>query len=222
MSFNRGGFNRTKVNSTEFSSALYADGDSETVASGSTLAEAAFFTSGGAITLSEGSAATQIIYPVRGVGSATTAGVGSAGVLNLRNTRDITYAIVDLLRADAQVTAHVDMRIYRKKLPLNPVFPAVTVSKVDNIRDDITNTGGYAHARLQCTTWARYPGQEEALAEQIAVCLHQKQNSILAYGAPKKFVYIVSVRDAGGIPDENAEIPLYMEHRDFMIHYDYR
>ena len=138
--------------------------------------------------------------------------------------KDITYAIITLLKADTAVAGVAGTRVYRKKLPLSPTFPAITVAKIDNIRDVITNTGRYAHARIQCTAWAKIPGPEENLAEQIADALDRKQNRILLYGsgADASAIYIVSVKDAGGIPDENEEIPLYMEHRDFMIEYDYR
>jgi len=138
--------------------------------------------------------------------------------------KDITYAIITLLKADTGVAGVAGTRVHRKKLPTSPTFPAITVAKIDNIRDVITNTAGYAHARIQCTTWTTTPGPEEDLAETIANALNQKQNSILLYGtgANASAVYIKCVKDAGGIPDENEEIPLYMEHRDFMIEYDYR
>ena len=135
--------------------------------------------------------------------------------------RDVVYALITLLKADAGVAAVASTRVYRKKLPLNPTFPAITVSKVDNIRDEITNTGGYAHARVQVTTWAESPGPEEGLAESCADVLHRLTNKTVTYGTGG-WVRIISVTDAGGIPDDNAEIPLYMEHRDFMIHYDYQ
>jgi hypothetical protein len=135
--------------------------------------------------------------------------------------RDVVYALITLLKADSKVAAVAGTKVYRKKLPLNPTFPAITVSKVDGIRDEITNTGGYAHSRVQVTTWAETPGPEEDLAETCANVLHRLTNKTVLYGT-NQWVRIISVRDAGSIPDDNAEIPLYMEHRDFMIHYDYQ
>ena len=138
-------------------------------------------------------------------------------------TTDIVYAVITLLKADTAITGVTSTRIYRRKLPTNPTFPAITISKVDNIRDDITNNNGYAHTRVQVTSWASNTGQDEYLSELVCDALDRKQNSILTYGSgvTAGTVYIVSVKDAGGIPDENSEIPLYMMHRDFMIHYDY-
>ena len=161
-------------------------------------------------------------------------------------TTDIVYAVITLLKADTAVTAMTSTRIYRRKLPTNPTFPAITVSKVDNIRDDITNNNGYAHTRVQVTSWASNAGQDEYLSELVCDALDRKQNSILPYGAVSEDtrkrgfnrsyfnrlsqiipgtaannVWVISIKDAGGIPDENSEIPLYMMHQDFMIHYDY-
>lgn len=135
--------------------------------------------------------------------------------------KDIVYAIITALKADTSVAAVASTLIYRKKLPTDPTFPAITVSKVDGIRDGITNTGGYAHSRVQVTTWAETPGPEDDLAETCTDVLHRLTNKTVVY-APGKWVRIISVTDAGGLPDDNPDIPLYMEHRDFMIHYDYR
>jgi len=135
--------------------------------------------------------------------------------------RDIVLAVITRLKGDTFVAAVVGTRIYRKKLPASPTFPAITVDRVDKVRDDDTSTGRYAHARVQCTAWASTSGgPEEDLADLIADSLHRCKNSILTAGTSN--VYIVSIRDAGGVPDENTEIPLYIEHRDFMIHYDYK
>jgi hypothetical protein len=134
--------------------------------------------------------------------------------------RDVVLAVITRLKADTSVAAVVGTRVYRKKLPANPTFPAITVSRLSPIRDGDTNTGRYGHARVQCTAWAETSGPEENLAELIADSLHRCKNTILTAGTSN--VYVVSIRDAGGMPDENTEIPLYMEHRDFTVHYDYK
>jgi len=50
--------------------------------------------------------------------------------------------------------------------------------------------------------------------------LHRTKNTLLAAGTRK--VWVTSIKDAGMTTDENADIPIYMEHRSFMINYDYR
>jgi len=135
-------------------------------------------------------------------------------------SNDVVLAVITALKADTAVSAIVSTRVYRKKLPANPTFPAITVSTVDDIADDDTNTGGWAHTRVQCTAWASTPGPEEALSKLVRKALHRKKNTLMTAGSGK--VYIVSIRDAGSRPDENTEIPIYMEHRDFMAHYDYK
>lgn len=226
MGFNRGqcGFNRSKLNSDTFSSVVYSTPSANSTTAGAALSDKIFFAVPSADTLSEGQSAAATHYTVGGGSETTGAGVCSAGILSPGLMRDVAHAVIALLKADAQVTAHTDMRIYRRKLPRGPSFPAITVTTVSDIRDTITNTGGYARARVQVTAWAQIPGAEADLAHRCADTLHRRQNSILTYGsgASASIVYIVSVQDAGGIPDENTKIPLYMEHRDFMVHYDYR
>jgi hypothetical protein len=136
--------------------------------------------------------------------------------------RDVVLAMITKLKADTPVSTVVLTRVYRRNLPANPTFPAITVTRIDKIRDDDTSTGRYAHARIQCTAWAADDGTAENLSELIANCLHRTTNTILTAGTSN--VYVVSVKDAGGVPDENTDLvpPIYMEHRDFMIHYDYR
>jgi hypothetical protein len=135
-------------------------------------------------------------------------------------SNDVELAIITALKADTGVAAIVGTRVYRKKLPANPTFPAIAVSKVDDIADDDTNTGGWAHTRIQTTAWTTSPGPEDELSKLVRKALHRKKNTLMTAGSGK--VYIVSIRDAGSVPDENTEIPLYMEHRDFMIMYDYK
>ena len=135
-------------------------------------------------------------------------------------SNDVELAIITALKANAGVAAVVSTRVYRKKLPANPTFPAITVQKVDDIADTDTNTGGWAHTRIQCTAWSSSPGPENALSKLIRKALHRKKNTLMTAGSGK--VYVVMIRDAGSRPDENTEIPLYMEHRDFMVMYDYK
>lgn len=134
--------------------------------------------------------------------------------------KDIILAAITALRGNTPVATVVGTRVYRKKLPPDATYPAITVSRVDNNRDDDTSTGRYAHSRIQCTAWAATDGAADNLSELIADCLHRTKNTILTAGTGR--VYVVSVKGAGTVPDENPDIPLYMYHRDFMIHYDYR
>jgi len=141
-------------------------------------------------------------------------------------SNDVELAIITALKANTAICstsfvgASPNQRIYRRKLPVSPTFPAITVTKIDDIADRDTNTGGWAHTRIQCTAWVSSPGPEDALSKLIRKALHRKKNTLMTAGTGK--VYIVMIRDAGSVPDENTEIPIYMEHRDFIILYDYK
>ncbi|MBW2632043.1 MAG: DUF3168 domain-containing protein [Deltaproteobacteria bacterium] len=136
--------------------------------------------------------------------------------------KDIVLAIITRLKADATVAAQVGTRIYRKKLPLNPVFPAITVSRVDKIRDkQKNNTGRYADARVQCTIWANSDGYASDISDMVTDSLNLVSNTVLSTGDTSG-VYVVYIEDAGGVPDEDTVLSMYMDHRDFMVKYSYR
>lgn len=139
--------------------------------------------------------------------------------------RDIVLAVITKLKADPAIITAVGTRVYRRNLPTNPTFPAITVTRIDKIRDkQKSNTGRYADARIQCTAWAASDGIAEDLSEMIADSLNRTVNTALSTGTTTNNVYVVSCFDNGGVPDENTDLvpPLYMEHRDFMIKYSYK
>ena len=132
--------------------------------------------------------------------------------------KDIILAVITRLKAD--LVTVVGTRVYRKNLPANPTFPAIAVSKVDDIRDSDSSTGRYGHVRVQCTAFSKAgDGEADNLSELIADALHSTVNTFLAAGTG--IVYVVSIEDAGMVPDVNTEIPLYLYHRDFRIEYSY-
>jgi len=133
--------------------------------------------------------------------------------------KDITLAAITALKADPAVVPVVGTRVYRKNLPANPTFPAIAVSKVDDIRDSDSNTGRYGHVRIQCTSFATTDGVGDNLSELIGDALHGTVNTFLTAGTDK--VYVIGIEDAGVVPDVNTEIPLYLYHRDFRILYSY-
>jgi hypothetical protein len=133
--------------------------------------------------------------------------------------KDIVLAAITALKANAGVAAVVGTRVYRKQLPTNPTFPAIVVSKVDDIRDSDSNTGRYGHARIQCTAFASTEIVADNLSELIADCLHKTVNTTMTAGTST--VYVVEIGDAGTVPDVNTEIPLFLYHRDFRILYSY-
>ena len=130
--------------------------------------------------------------------------------------KDITVAIITRLKADAVISGLVSTRVYRAILPTTPIFPAITVSRIDGKRDNTTNTGKYATSRIQCTAWAPTDSGADALSEAIADSLNLVQNTYLAPG-----INVVDIADAGTVPDNNPDIPLWIYHRDFMINYVY-
>ena len=133
--------------------------------------------------------------------------------------RDIPLAVVAALKANTAVAAIVSARVYRKgSVPVNPTVPYIVVSKVDNNRDGDTSTTRYEHSRVRCTGFETTDIKADILSEAIADALHRQTITVPATSTTSG-VYLVSIFDAGSMPDENTDIPLYMYHRDFMIEY---
>jgi len=99
--------------------------------------------------------------------------------------KDIVLAAITALKADPAVAPVVGTRVYRKNLPANPTFPAIAVSKVDDIRDSDSNTGRYGHVRIQCTSFATTDEVGDNLSELIGDALHGTVNTFLTAGTDK-------------------------------------
>jgi hypothetical protein len=133
--------------------------------------------------------------------------------------RDIPLAVVTALKANTAVAAIVGTRVYRKgSVPTNPTIPYIVVSKVDNNPGEDTSTTQYETSRIRCTGFETSDLKADALSEAIRTVLHRKTITVPATSTTGG-VYLVSIFDAGSVPDENTDIPLYMYHRDFMIEF---
>lgn len=131
--------------------------------------------------------------------------------------KDPVLAVITRLKADAGVAAVVGTRVYRATLPVSPTFPAISVSRVSNIRPTTSHSGcGYATSRIQCTAWAASDGEADNLSELIANSLNRVTSTNLSPG-----VYVISIFDGGATSDPNPEQNLWAYHRDFVVRYGY-
>lgn len=136
--------------------------------------------------------------------------------------KDVVLAVMTALKADSAITAKVPaVRIYRKTFPVNATFPLLVVDYINVNRDDDSSTGRYGHFTVRVSSFSSVAGLEEEIADLVADNMHRKVNARLTYGTAGKGVYVISVKDAGGIPDVDNDIPLYIQHRDFRVHYSY-
>lgn len=129
--------------------------------------------------------------------------------------KDLTLAIITRLKAATAITNVTSTRIYRAKLPSNPTFPAITVSRVDAKRLNYSHNGRrLGQSRIQCTAWATSDGAADNLSELIADSLNAIDNTYLAPG-----VYVIRSDDQGAVTDMNPDLDLWLMHRDFLIQY---
>lgn len=127
---------------------------------------------------------------------------------------DITLAIITGLKADTAVAAVVGSRVHRKSLPVNPVFPCIVVSKIDDIRA-LNHSGRYSRARVQATSYGTTDLITDNLSERVADALHGSKNTVV------NRVGIVGIEDGGTRTDVVLEAGVYLYHRDFLIEYWY-
>jgi len=129
---------------------------------------------------------------------------------------DLTLALITALKADTTVAAIVGARIYRRgSTPTTVTAPYITIYTISDIATQVS-----ADARIQCSCFAGSDLVVSGLSKTVRNALHRTNNTLLAAGTRK--VWVTSIKDAGMTTDENADIPIYMEHRSFMINYDYR
>jgi hypothetical protein len=130
--------------------------------------------------------------------------------------KDPVLAIITRLKADAAVAAFVGTRVYRMILPTSPTFPAITVSRVDAKRQNLThNRIRVAQSRIQCTAWAATDGVADNLSECIADSLNMVTDTYMSPG-----VFVIRIDDQGAVPDNDPDIPLWMYHRDIIVQYN--
>ena len=137
--------------------------------------------------------------------------------------KDIVYAVLTLLQTNAALTAVVpSVNILRGNLPQNPVFspssPFVVITRVTKVRDQMNNTGKYATARIQCTTFATTDYQAELISDMIADTLVGISNTFI------NSVYVAWIDGAGATPDNSDGLTLgvFRDNHDFMIYYSFR
>ncbi len=159
--------------------------------------------------------------PLSGYCNTTISAYGRIIEMPSSKRRDISYAILCILSSDAYINALVGGRIYRRRLPLGTALPAITVTRIDTIRNRDTNTGRYATARIQCTVFDTSAGRCEDLSDLISDRLHRLIDMYIEAGPSG--AYIVRCMDAGDVTDENTDVNpvIFMNHRDFVVEYDY-
>lgn len=132
---------------------------------------------------------------------------------------DLVLAVVTRLKALTQVTALVSTRIYRKgSVPTNPTLPYIIIYEIDDVPGPLSNTSDNGIARIQCSCFASTDREAAAISKTLKKRL-PCNDTILTAGTDR--IGITYLIDAGDVPDENTEIPLYMRHRDFRILYAY-
>jgi hypothetical protein len=133
---------------------------------------------------------------------------------------DLVLAVTTRLNALTQITALVDTRIYRRDdIPETPTTPYIVVYEIgDPPSGSNFNTNDSSLARVQCSCFASKDREAAAISKTLKKRL-PCNDVILTAGTEQ--IRVTYLKDAGDIPDENAEIPLYMRHRDFRILYAY-
>ncbi|MDP2217402.1 MAG: DUF3168 domain-containing protein [Methanolobus sp.] len=102
---------------------------------------------------------------------------------------DVHVALRNLLLADTNVTSIVSTRIYPMRMPIGNPFPVLTIHRISNPIDHLTNT---ASPRFQISVWTQDYAQAQQLRDAVINCLNRYkgvQNGINI----KQIVYLEAV-----------------------------
>jgi hypothetical protein len=131
--------------------------------------------------------------------------------------KDITLAMITILKANAAVAAVVGARVYRT-IPTDAVKPFIAVARIDKMPETPTSSATYAMGRVQCTAFASTDAAAENLSELIGNAMEGQQDTVIS-GVP-----IVEIEDAGAVPDnsDGPTLGTYRDNHDFKITYQLR
>lgn len=133
---------------------------------------------------------------------------------------DPALAMQTRLKTLTDITTLTGTRIYRVgSVPPTPQMPYIIVNApISDIDDGSTNTSDNSATRIQVSAFA----STDPAVETISQLLKKKvpcNDTILQAGTD--FLRVTRIKDGGAIADQNADVPVYIRHRDFLITYTY-
>ena len=119
------------------------------------------------------------------------------------------------LLANAAVAAIVVDRVYPKRLPQKPSYPAIVYHRVGTARPmHMGGVDGYAEARFQLDAMARSFAEARELGEAIRLALAGYRGAMGAAGA-EPGVQVYGVFTEGELDDYDDEFEVYTSIQDF-------
>jgi hypothetical protein len=126
----------------------------------------------------------------------------------------IAEALAARLAAFSGLAALVGTRIYARKLPQGPTYPAVTYYRVSGMREEsLSGASGLAHPRYTVTAWATTYAGAQAVAEQVRLALECYRDTAPTYG-----VVVQSIVFLGDVDLQwDEELHLYAVAGDYEV-----
>lgn len=82
---------------------------------------------------------------------------------------DVVESVIAWLLEKESVTDLIGDRISPDEIGQNPIYPTVTITKIDTRHDhDLSDLSGLAHARLQFDCYSQGLGSDRAKANEVA------------------------------------------------------
>lgn len=133
---------------------------------------------------------------------------------------DPALAMQNRIKGITEITALVSTRVYRVgSVPATPIPPYLIINApISDIDEGSTNTSDNSATRIQVSAFA----STDPAVEAISQLLKKKVPCIdVILPAGTDFLRVSSIRDAGAVPDQNTDVPVYVRHRDFMVKFTY-
>ena len=137
----------------------------------------------------------------------------------------IQEAIIARLAAVSGLTTLIgtqpNMRAYPRLMPEAPTYPALTYTKVSEVRESAMGSdSGLVHARWQFDIWDTDRTRARNVAEQLRLALERYRGTFLdANSATQQWydTFIDDVQEPG--PELVDAVPVFHTITDVMIHY---
>lgn len=133
---------------------------------------------------------------------------------------DPALALQTRIRGITEITALTGHRVYRTgSVPATPQMPYLIINAlISDNEEGSTNTTDNSVARIQVSAFASTDPAVEALSQLLKkkVPCH---DVILPAGTD--FIRVERIANAGAVPDQNTDVPVYIRNRDFKISYAY-
>jgi len=133
---------------------------------------------------------------------------------------EIERGIIQIAKDHSGLDALISARIYFNVLKQNATLPAVVVSQIDAVREDVMGGAtGLVESRFQFDIFDDDKSGLEAAAEQVRLAYHNYSGDVTATGGGTVTIDWVRFEDERDFFEEEVTAKEFRKVLDFVFHY---